>query len=127
MMLSALIMAATGIFLQFFPHETLRYFGDPATGITPLLLQITGALYLGWAMTNWMAKTVLIGGIYARPLAIGNFAHFLVGALALIKYAFATPQLRLAWIFAVVYALLAAIFGIVMFTHPLKTNDTAQN
>lgn len=126
-MLSALIMTATGIFLQFFPHEILRYFGDSATGIAPLLIQITGALYLGWAMTNWMAKTVLVGGIYARPLAIGNFAHFLIGALALIKYAFAVPHLRLVWVFAVAYTVLAVLFGIVMFTHPLKTTDTAKD
>ena len=32
-----------------------------------------------------MAKESLIGGIYNRPIAIGNFMHFAVGAMALIK------------------------------------------
>jgi hypothetical protein len=127
MTLSALFMAAIGILLQFIPHETLRYFEASAIGITPLPLQIVGALYLGSAITNWMAKTVLIGGIYARPLAVGNFAHFLIGALALIKYAFASTGSRLVWIFAVIYLIFAVLFGIVVFTHPLKTNDTTKN
>ena len=78
-------------------------------------------------MTNWMAKTVLIGGIYARPLAIGNFAHFLVGALALLKYAFTVPDSWLVWALTVVYSLLAILFALVFFTHPLKTNNASQN
>jgi hypothetical protein len=127
MMTSALLMAAVGILLQFIPHEILRYFGDSSTAIVPLLIQIAGALYLGFAMTNWMAKGVLIGGIYARPLAIGNFAHFLVGALALLKYAFAAQSSWVVWIVVFIYLLLAVLFGIVLFTHPLKTNDAAKN
>ena len=127
MIFSALLMAAVGVLLEFTPHEVLRYFGDSASGIAPLLAQITGALYLGFAMTNWMAKGVLIGGIYARPLAVGNFAHFLIGALALLKYAFAVRNLWLVWVFAVIYLLLAILFGFVMFTHPLKTANTAKN
>ena len=36
-------------------------------------------------MLNWMAKGTLIGGIYNKPIAIGNFTHFTIGGLALIK------------------------------------------
>lgn len=79
MISSALLMATGGVLLQFIPHEILNYFGADSSGINPLFIQMTGALYLGFAMMNWMAKTVMIGGIYARPLAIGNFAHFTVG------------------------------------------------
>ncbi|MFT5791804.1 MAG: hypothetical protein ACI9LI_001144, partial [Saprospiraceae bacterium] len=34
---------------------------------------------------NWMAKGSIIGGIYNRPIVIGNLMHFGVGAIALIK------------------------------------------
>jgi hypothetical protein len=125
MMFSALLMASVGVLLQFAPHEILNYFGVAADGVTALSAQLTGALYLGFAMMNWMAKTVLIGGIYARPLAVGNFTHFLVGALALLKYAFSAPHLWSIWIVAIIYALLAILFGIVFFTHPLKSNNAA--
>lgn len=72
-------MAILGISLEFAPHEILNYFEVSSAGsITALFVQLTGALYLGFAMMNWMAKAVLIGGIYARPLAVGNFSHFLI-------------------------------------------------
>jgi len=32
-----------------------------------------------------MAKGVIIGGIYSRPIVIANLAHFLIGDLELIK------------------------------------------
>jgi hypothetical protein len=127
MMTSAILMAFGGIALQFVPHEILNYFGAPSTEVTALFAQTAGALYMGFAMMNWMAKTVLIGGIYARPLAVGNFAHFLIGALALLKYAFSTPNSSVVWLSAIIYSLFALLFGIVFFTHPLKVNNTAEN
>jgi hypothetical protein len=76
MILSSLLMAGCGVLFQFFPHEILNYFNADSKGILPLLVQMISALYLGFAMMNWMAQSVLIGGIYARSLAMGNFLHF---------------------------------------------------
>jgi len=119
-------MAIGGILLQFFPHEILNYFDVDSNGILPLIVQIISALYLGFAMLNWMAKTVLIGGIYARPLALGNLLHFTVGAFALLKYAYSAQNSRAVWIAAIIYSIFAILFGIVSFTHPLKTNKAAE-
>ena len=123
MMISALLMAVCGILLQFAPHEILNYFNVESNGIQPLFVQIIGALYLGFAMMNWMAKSVLIGGIYARPLGMGNFLHFTVGALALLKYAMSAPNLWVVWVATISYSILAILFGKVLFTHPLKAKD----
>lgn len=120
MILSSLLMAIGGVLLQFFPHEILNYFKVDSNGILPLLVQMIGALYLGFAMMNWMAKSVLIGGIYARPLAMGNFLHFTVGAFGLLKYAYFAQNSWAIWIAAIIYSLFAILFGIVLFTHPLK-------
>lgn len=122
--LSAIAMGLTGLLLEFFPHETLDYLGVSSAGPAPLLMQLTGALYLGFAMTNWMAKGITIGGIYARPLAIGNFMHFVVAALATIKSA-ATGQTPVVWVIAVVYSIFAVLFGIVAFTHPKQAKAAA--
>lgn len=121
MIASAAVMGIGGILFQFLPHEVLRYNGIEAVGITPVVVQIIGALYVGFAVMNWMAKTVLIGGIYARPLAIGNFAHFMIGTFALLKYAYSAQQSLPIWIAAIIYAIFAVLFAIVFFTHPLKT------
>ena len=119
-------MAIGGVLSQFFPHEILTYFDVASDGILPLLVQIISALYLGFAMMNWMAKSVLIGGIYARPLAMGNFLHFTVGAFALLKYAFFAQNSWAVWIVAIIYSLFAILFGIVLFTHPLKKSNAAE-
>lgn len=119
-------MAVCGIALEFAPHEILRYSGADASGIFPLFLQLIGALYLGFAMTNYMARGVLIGGIYSRPLATGNLAHFLVGALALLKYAFAAQNALPVWIAALIYSIFAILFAVTMFTHPLKQVNSEQ-
>lgn len=126
MISSALTMGIVGIFLEFIPQEVLNYFGSQPTGISTLLMQLTGALYLGFAMMNWMAKTVLIGGIYARPLAMGNFVHFIVGALALLKYGYSASTSVTVWLMAIIYSLLAILFGVVFFRHPLKPMNVSE-
>ncbi|MBK0404316.1 hypothetical protein I5M27_15065 [Adhaeribacter sp. BT258] len=117
MTLSSVFMAATGLAFSFFPQEFLTTFNEPASPIMMLILQLLGALYLGFAMLNYMAKGSIMGGIYNRPIAIGNFMHFLVAGLALLKSTpgLAVPQL---WGLAVIYAGFALAFGFVVFTHP---------
>lgn len=73
---SSVFMGLIGIALSFMPNEFLEILGQMQNETLNLILQLTGALYFGFAMTNWMAKAVLIGGIYSRPLSIGNFSHF---------------------------------------------------
>ena len=125
MILSAVMMGAIGTLLEFFPHEVLTSIQAAADGPVTLFVQITGALYLGFAMTNWMAKAVLIGGIYSRPLAMGNFLHFVVGALALTKFSLSSPSFNAIWLLALVYALFASLFGFVLITNPALRNGTS--
>ena len=82
-------------------------------------MQLLGALYLGFAMLNWMTKASLIGGIYNRPLAIGNFMHFAAGALALVKIINKIDaHSGIIISFTVVYSVYAILFGYVLITHP---------
>jgi hypothetical protein len=119
MIVSALVMGVMGVAASFLPNEILAYTGMPATEFSPIAVQLMGALYLGFAIMNWMSKGIIIGGIYARPLALGNFLHFGVGALALIKGASA-HDIKLFWAAVVIYGVFALLFGIVLFTHPLN-------
>jgi hypothetical protein len=114
---SALFMAVLGATASFLPEEILRYTGTVPAPLINSVVQACGALYLGFAILNWMARGVLIGGIYARPLALGNFLHFFVVAVTLIKVLF---ELRLPLIvgLTISYTVLAAWFGLVLFTHP---------
>jgi len=112
---SAVVMGAAGVAASFLPQELLRYTGPGATGPAVLGVQILGALYLGFAMLNWMARANLIGGIYGRPVAMGNFLHFTVAALALLKGAVAVPGVWELWAAGGVYSIFAIAFGMIVF------------
>lgn len=112
---SAVSLAMIGLACSFIPHEILAYFGVVDLAIFPLILQILGALYLGFALLNWTAKDNLIGGIYSKPVAIGNFMHYMVGSLALFKFFIAHTDLNLILISTVIYTIFALLFGKVTF------------
>ena len=117
---SAAIMAAAGLAATFLPQEILSRYSAAPSADAVLLLQLLGALYLGFAMLNWMARRNLLGGIYSRPIALGNFVHFAVVAIALSK-AVARGADAPRLVAAAAYLAFAAWFGLVVFTHPDKT------
>ena len=65
---SAMFMLLAGVLLTFAPQEVLAFGGSRPEPISVLVVQAAGALYLGFAVLNWMAKESLIGGIYSRPV-----------------------------------------------------------
>ena len=117
---SALFCAIIGILLSFLPNEIAEYLSVEPTIITILFLQILGALYLGFGILNWMAKGTLIGGIYNRPIAIGNLMHFGVGAIALVKVISNIQTHSEIIIFLTVFYVIFAL----LFAYVFKTNPT---
>ena len=115
---SALLLGTLGVAAIFAPHEILALVVVPVTIATSVALQVVGALYFGFALLNWLAQGNLIGGIYSRPVAAANLAHFGIGALALAKAAVAGERAVPVLVGAVLYVLFAILFGIVLRTHP---------
>jgi hypothetical protein len=123
MTLSAVILGLLGICLIFLPNEITHFIGiSPAKFIT-LILQIIGAMYFAFAVLNWTAKDSLIGGIYNRPIAVGNFTHFLIGGLTLLKTAFSGQLQSIIWLICIFYLLLAISFGSLLFRHPIAKTE----
>ena len=125
MVASAIVMGIIGLILIFMPNETLQFLNQEQNGVLALILQLMGALYFGFAILNWMAKNVLIGGIYAKPLSLGNFTNFLIGGLTLIKIVMNDNSTAIyIWILTMLYVVFAAAFGLVSFTSPkLEAKD----
>ena len=122
MTLSALFLAIIGILLSFLPNEIMDYLNVEPNSITVLFMKILSALYLGFGILNWMAKGTLIGGIYNRPIAIGNLMHFGVGAIALVKVVTNIKEHSGIIIsLAAVYVIFAILFAYVFRTNPTKT------
>ncbi len=117
MIASAAFLAVMGFATSFLPEKVLGLHGTVPDTPTLLLVQMTGALYLGFAILNWTAKGVLIGGIYARPVALGNFLHFTMVSIMLIKAAIVHGVMPLA-ISATVFSVFAIWFGLVIFRPP---------
>jgi hypothetical protein len=116
----AIVLGLLGVAGSFLPDEVLGWLGVPTSPALLLLVQVLGALYLGFALLNWMTRFNLIGGIYSRPVAIGNLMHFLSGGLAMIKLLARAPELRSLWPIVLVYALVTVAFGLVLFRSPIQ-------
>lgn len=121
MMVSAIFLGAAGIVTSFAPDRVLAVHGTAPDNATLLLVQMMGALYLGFAILNWSARGVLMGGIYSRPLALGNFLHFVMVAITLAKAAMAFQVMQLA-VSAAIFATFAGWFGLVLFRSPVAVS-----
>jgi len=119
MLLSAAVMLVLGLLFTFAPREVLERVGGQAQPMVVLLTQATGGMYLGFAMMNWMARVSLIGGIYGRPIAMGNFLHFGIMTSALGKASFGAGRSSAILVAAAVYLAFAVWFGLVLFGDPL--------
>ena len=118
---SALFYAIIGVLLSFLPNEIAGYLNVESNIITILFLNITSALYFGFGILNWMAKGTLIGGIYNKPIAIGNLMHFGVGAIALIKVVSnIKTHSEIVISLTVVYIIFAILFVYIFRTNPTK-------
>ena len=125
MAISAVVLGATGILLIFIPDEISHFLNF--TESAPIILPILGALYFGFAVLNWTAKANLIGGIYSRPVATGNFTHFLIGALTLIKLVLHNTNGMFVWVGAIVYLIFALLFGWILFANPTTVAKKLNN
>ncbi|MDW5290021.1 hypothetical protein [Formosa sp. PL04] len=118
---SALFLGIIGILLSFLPDEIANYLNVEPNIITILFLKILSALYLGFAILNGMAKGTLIGGIYNRPIAIGNLMHFGVGAIALVKiFTNIKTHTEIIISLTVIYVIFTILFAYVFRTNPTK-------
>lgn len=113
-------MGALGIAGTFLPEELLAAAGVSPNGLLTVLVQLHAALLFGFAMVNWMARGSLIGGIYNRPVAVGNVAHFVIGALALVKAIAAGERALFLYALAALYVVFAVGFAVVLFRSPVK-------
>ena len=123
MTISSVLLGITGLALSFLPKEIAGILGIHESAI--IILQVLGAGYFGFGIMNWMAKANLIGGIYSKPVAAGNFSHFLMGGLALGKVAMRDTGKGYLLMAAAVYLAFGLLFGFVFFNNPVLVNKTA--
>jgi hypothetical protein len=112
---TALLLGLAGLAALLAADALLAGVTAPPTSLLPALMQLLGALYFAFALVNWTARDSAFGGIYGRPVGLGNFAHFTVGALALVKVVASGGASALVIGALLVYTALAVIFGWLLF------------
>lgn len=121
MIASSVFYGIIGFGFTFLPKEIAQYIGTVANQNSILVFQLLGAVYLGFGMLNWMTRNNLIGGIYSRPLILGNLVHFLVSFFALVKVVFhAENSFGVILVLTIFYAGFTLFFGYVLMTNPGK-------
>jgi hypothetical protein len=124
---SAVYLLGTGVVLTFLSQEVAALAGLAEASAGPLLLQLVAALYLGMGFTNWMWRLNLVGGIYGRPIGVGNVVHFTVGAFALGRAAVGSLVTPAIWPIVWLYVLFALAFAwIIFYRNPLTTGAGGQ-
>ena len=119
MTISAIFLGISGFGFTFFPNEISVLLINDDNHFSILILQILGALYLGFSYINWMSKNSLIGGIYNKPLLIGNTLHFLTASMAMLKLVFELENnLQLIISYTIIYCLFTLSFVYVFFSNP---------
>ena len=107
---NAAFLGFTGVVLTFLPEEISTYLGVEYSSLTTLIFLVMGALYLGFAMLNWMTKDAQIRGIYNKPFVTSNLVHYGIGALALLKLSFSV-QLNKEVIYILAFFYIAFAIG----------------
>ena len=125
---SAIFVVLIGLELSFFPNEILDHLTTENSQTITIIIQLLGALYLGFGMMNWMVKESIIGGIYNKPIVIGNLMHFGVGALTLVKVAFGVQQnADIIITFTLLYAVFAIAFGYIFMVNPSQLGNNKKS
>ena len=127
MTISSVLLGLAGIFALFAPENFLAMLGVPMVNPLSILIQLLGAFYFSNALINWTAKDSAIGGIYARPVSLGNLSHFFIGTLIFAKYLLSNGFNVFVLLSVVVYAILAFLFYWLVFRHTgIRTDKNFQ-
>ncbi|MBL4939733.1 MAG: hypothetical protein JKY16_05580 [Lutibacter sp.] len=124
MTISFLFLGSIGIILSFLPKEIILFLNIDPNPVTLIIFQLLGSFYLGFGILNWMAKGTLIGGIYNKPIVIGNLMHFGVGAITLVKVVFTfKEQVAFIILLTIPYIIFALCFAYIFMTNPKKLDS----
>lgn len=82
--------------------------------------QLLGASWLGFAAFNWLNRSLLLGGIYARPVVMANAMFYLIAFTVLVKPATRPEVPQVVWFLVVPIGLFAGYYGWLLVRGPLE-------
>lgn len=121
--ITSILLFATGGLAVFAADEVAGLMDLEVSFETRIFAEFAGIGMLALAIQNWMSRGRPIGGVYARPLGLGNLLFFSTSALTLGRYLVAETLPREMIAVCGVFALLALAFAwLVFFSQPAADN-----
>lgn len=117
---SAFFLGIIGLFFLFAPDETINLLNIKID--QSYVIQLMGSSFIALGIIDWMAKSIVLGGIYGRAIIVGNLSNYLTGSFVLIDNASEVISL----IVLSVYIIFTLLFGILLFSDPLKKSSEAK-
>lgn len=109
----ALGLLTLGVAFLFAPQEmcVLVFRRDAVEPLGSIL----GAALLGFGLMDWTARRSALGGIYGRTVVAANQAHFIIGALTLLRHGAALGGSTAYWAVTAFYVAGASYFSYLLF------------
>ena len=115
---SAAMLCGGGFALLFGPDAVLGALAPGLPAETWWLGQLLAGAWLALAAQNWLQRSIVIGGIYARPLVYSNFVLYLISALSLVRVAITPTASRALWVLAVPMVIFAVVYAVLLLRGP---------
>ena len=87
--------------------------------------QLLGGAWLAVAALNWLSRSLLLGGIYGRPVVMANAVLYFVGMTALLKIIARPGAPAAVWLLAAPFVVFAAVYGWLLFRGPFERDFEA--
>lgn len=117
--ITSILLFAAGGLAVFAADEVAGLMDLEVSFETRMFAEFAGIGMLALAIQNWMSRGRPIGGVYARPLGLGNLLFFSSSALTLGRYLAAETLPIEAIALCGLFALLAVAFAwLVFFSRP---------
>jgi hypothetical protein len=116
--ISAAVLLFGGIALLFAPDAVLPALAPGFPAGAAWLGQLLAAAWLGVAALNWLQRSVILGGIYGRPVVLANCTLYFVSALSLLRALTNGGAPQALWAAAGPAVVLAVAYGALLFRGP---------
>ena len=120
---SAMLLLVLGLTALFFPELAAEELGFGAS----VPVQFFGGALLGFAALNWMGRSAILGGIYGRPIVVGNFGLGVMTAGTSISASLDGRLPEWGWVLAAVFTIQASGFFWLMRRPPWESGASAES
>lgn len=88
--------------------------------------QLIAAAWLALAAMNWQNRSLILGGIYGRPVVYANVVLYTITALGVIKAALAPGASPWLWLVVGPAGIFSLAYGVLLFRGPFDARATAK-